>query len=258
MAHRLRLRRPGRGAEDRRRACLRLRREHRRLLALDLRADAGRRRARRRRLGHAQHDPHDRRELHGGDGWRRPPTRRRSAAPRRGCAGRDKTPQDRSIADMAVDYAAFLRQTPWYQYPFDARGRRAVGGAGRAARSRLGTAARHRHGVRGQGRLCEGHRAARSPRPAPAQLVIRSVVSRTRPAAAWPASPDVKVIGERGERHRDRNAALRPVHAHPRRHRPQGGTIREIAGNDDIMVSADRAREGAELPVAAWDRASCA
>jgi hypothetical protein len=37
--------------------------------------------------------------------------------------GPGKTPQDRAIAAMAVDYAAFLRQTPWYRYPF----RRAAG-----------------------------------------------------------------------------------------------------------------------------------
>jgi hypothetical protein len=30
--------------------------------------------------------------------------------------GREKTPQDRAVAAMAIDYAAFLRQTPWYQY----------------------------------------------------------------------------------------------------------------------------------------------
>jgi len=32
--------------------------------------------------------------------------------------GSDKTPQDDVVAAMATDYAAFLRQTPWYQYPF--------------------------------------------------------------------------------------------------------------------------------------------
>ena len=45
-----------------------------------------------------------------------------------------KTPQDKAVAAMAADYAAFLRQTPWYEYPFRARGRNAVGRAGRRLR----------------------------------------------------------------------------------------------------------------------------
>src|SRR5690606_29800283 len=37
--------------------------------------------------------------------------------------GPDKTPQDAVAAAMTSDYAAFLRQTPWYRYDF---GRRAA------------------------------------------------------------------------------------------------------------------------------------
>ena len=33
--------------------------------------------------------------------------------------GPRKTAQDVAIARIAADYAAFLRQTPWYQYPFN-------------------------------------------------------------------------------------------------------------------------------------------
>ena len=33
--------------------------------------------------------------------------------------GPNKTPQDRVVVAMASDYAGFLRQTPWYMYPFD-------------------------------------------------------------------------------------------------------------------------------------------
>ena len=72
----------------------------------------------RRRLGHAEHDPHDRRELHGGDAGEG--GLRRNNRPRHGVAARtaqDAAGQGRSPT-MAADYAAFLRQTPWYQYPF--------------------------------------------------------------------------------------------------------------------------------------------
>ena len=75
--------------------------------------------------------------------------------------GREKTPQDKAIAAMAVDYAAFLRQTPWYQYPFTREDRRALVHADQRIRSRLGAAIRHRTGVRGQGRVCDGDRRRR-------------------------------------------------------------------------------------------------
>ena len=57
---------------------------------------------------------------------------------------------------------------------------------------------------------------------APAQLVIRSVVSGLDAAALGAHCRTSRSIGGRGGRHRDRDAALRSVHAHPRRHRPTG------------------------------------
>ena len=96
--------------------------KHLALLEFRLRAHARRRATWRRRLGHAQHDPHDWRELHGGDvreGGLRRDDRRATAWVR----GSRKTPQDAVVAAIATDYAAFLRQTPWYQYPFDRKAR---------------------------------------------------------------------------------------------------------------------------------------
>jgi hypothetical protein len=62
------LRRACRSPEKGRRACVRLQFERHGILALDVRADARGGRTRRRRLGHTEHDPHDRRELHRRDG----------------------------------------------------------------------------------------------------------------------------------------------------------------------------------------------
>ena len=145
---------------------------------------------------------------------------------------------------MAVDYAAFLRQTPWYQYPFNAQGARAVGGAGRARRSRMGEASRHRPGVRGEGRLREGHR--RRGRRHRAGAAGRSAAS----SSGLDAAALARIAGRQGR------SAARGTASRSRRRATtsftriladiarQGGTIREIAGNDEIMVSVT-VREGA-------------
>ena len=44
--------------------------------------------------------------------------RRRSDAPSSGCAGHAKTAEDEFAARDMQAYAEFLRQTPWYEYPF--------------------------------------------------------------------------------------------------------------------------------------------
>lgn len=147
-----------------------------------------------------------------------------------------KTPQDEVATAMAADYAAFLRQTPWYKYDFEkqvttlwavpmtdpARGwerRLALGGEWKAKTLYAGAIAA---GVSATGE---------------AKLEIRSMVSGLS-AGELRQIPDVKVISEQGDS---------VVIETPRYDRftkilielaKAGGQIREIAGNDDIMVSA--------------------
>ena len=150
--------------------------------------------------------------------------------------GPRKTPQDKVVATMAVDYAAFLRQTPWYEYPFTRKVTRALGGAGRAVvrgwERRLGIglefqakAAYAKVIARRGGR--NGAGAAGHPQ--------RRV--RTRSRLRLRRMPDVKVVGEREngiEIETPRYDLFTRILVDIAR---QGGTILEIAGNDEIMVS---------------------
>ncbi|MBW9053598.1 hypothetical protein [Rhizobium mesosinicum] len=149
--------------------------------------------------------------------------------------GSEKTPQDIVARDMAIDYAAFLRQTPWYKYPFQPwidrlwaapveeplRGwerRLALGGEWRAKIAYAGMIAR---AVAATGE---------------AKLTIRSVISGL-PANRLSTIPDVSVISESADGvlietpRYDRFTHILAEIA------KAGGTIGEIAGNDEIMVS---------------------
>jgi hypothetical protein len=159
--------------------------------------------------------------------------------------GATKTPQDRVIAAMAADYSAFLRQTPWYEYPFT----RAAGelwaapldGVVRGWERTLGIGAEFL-GKAAYARVLAGAAAT-----APAALVIRSVVSGLD-AASLAAIPNVTVVavnGERVEIETPRYELFTRVLVAIAR---QGGTVLEIAGNDDIMVSLT-VPEGAALPL---------
>jgi hypothetical protein len=149
--------------------------------------------------------------------------------------GPQKTPQDEEALQMAVDYAAFLRQAPWYGYDFDkanealwaapmtdpVRGwerRLALGGEWKAkAYSAKAVAA----AVDAKGQY---------------ERTIRSVVTGLD-NATLKAIPDVTVISDSAggtviETPRDNNFThvLATIAA-------EGGSLREIAGNDDVMVS---------------------
>lgn len=145
-----------------------------------------------------------------------------------------KTPEDRVITDIAIDYSAFLRQTPWYAYSFT-----------RAAR-KLWTAPLD-HSPRGwERRLGIGTEfvakaayakvlgAAAAADPAP--LTIRTIVSglnRDRLSRL----PDVTIVDARAsafEIETPRYDRFTRILVDIAR---QGGSIVEIAGNDDIMVS---------------------
>jgi hypothetical protein len=149
--------------------------------------------------------------------------------------GAQKTPQDKAVAAMAVDYAAFLRQTPWYQYPF----RRETGklwaapidGFIRGWERRLAIGLEFTAKT-AYAQVIAGAVAA----TAPAALTIRSVVSGLDvPALAQ--IPDVTVIGPKGdgvEIETPRYDLFTRILVEIAR---RGGAVREIAGNDDIMVT---------------------
>jgi hypothetical protein len=149
--------------------------------------------------------------------------------------GPRKTPQDEIVARMAADYASFLRQTPWYQYPFERTAQELWAAPFdqyvRGWERRLGIGLEFQAKVV-YAKVIAGAVAATEQ----AQLTIRSVVSGIA-AADLARLSDVKIIGERGgglEIETPRYDLFTRILVEIAR---QGGAIREIAGNDEIMVS---------------------
>jgi hypothetical protein len=149
--------------------------------------------------------------------------------------GSEKTPQDLVARDMAIDYAAFLRQTPWYKYPFqpwiDRLWAAPVEAPLRGWERRLAIGGEWHAKIAYAGMIANAVAATGE-----AKLTIRSVVSGL-PTSAFAAIPDVSIVSE---------SADGVVIETPRYDRfthilsniaRAGGSIREIAGNDDIMVS---------------------
>jgi hypothetical protein len=161
--------------------------------------------------------------------------------------GPEKTPQDKAIAEMAIDYAAFLRQTPWYQYPF----RREIGELWSTPTSGFVRGWERRFGIglefaakAGYARVIGGAVAA----TAPAKLTIRSVVTGLS-AAQLSGIPDVTVIGPLGDAFEIETPRYDLFTRILVEIASRGGSIAEIAGNDDIMVTLT-APEGAEVRLA--------
>ena len=160
--------------------------------------------------------------------------------------GREKTPEDRAIAAIAIDYAAFLRQTPWYQYPFTSK----IGELWSAPSSDVVRGSERRFGIGTEfaakaayARVIGGAVAA----TAPAKLTIRSVVTGIS-AARLNRIPNVTVISVHGDgfeietpRYDLFTRVLVEIAS-------RGGIIQEIAGNDDIMITLS-VPAGAEVPL---------
>jgi hypothetical protein len=149
--------------------------------------------------------------------------------------GSGKTPQDKVVAAMAVDYAAFLRQTPWYQYDFKRESQKLwdapVDGWLRGWERRLAigtefTAKRAYASVIGGAVAATGA----------AQVVIRSVVTGIDRATLERISGVTIIRADRSgvEIETPRYDLFTRILADIAK---RGGTIREIAGNDDIMVT---------------------
>jgi hypothetical protein len=148
--------------------------------------------------------------------------------------GGTKTPQDKVIAAMAVDYARFLRQTPWYRYPFRRETAKlwdAPSGGIRGWERRLGVGLEFAAKA-GYARVIGGAVAATGE----AQLVIRSIVVGLD-ASTLSSLEGVTVIAPRGdgiEIETPRYDLFTRILVEIAK---RGGTLREIAGSDDIMVS---------------------
>jgi len=150
--------------------------------------------------------------------------------------GPEKTPQDQVIEAQAAEYAAFLHQTPWYKYPFG------------AARAKLWAATltpgargwERRLGVGAEWWTKSAYAAVIDNAVAAtgvAQLDIRSVIGGLSAPAAR-AIRDLKVVGTSGNRlivETPRYARFTEILGEVS---AKGGTVLEIAGNDDILISA--------------------
>ncbi|MBL0372884.1 hypothetical protein JJB09_12690 [Rhizobium sp. KVB221] len=149
--------------------------------------------------------------------------------------GPNKSPQDLVVLETANNYAQFLRQTPWYMYDFG------------AANSAL-WAVPVTHVLRGwERRLAIGLEweskavyakaiAAGAAANGPAKLEIRSVISGLT-AEQLSAIANVRVVGESAGGiviETPRYDAFTRILATISQ---QKGVVREVAGNDEIMVS---------------------
>ncbi len=158
--------------------------------------------------------------------------------------GPEKTPQDMVARDMAADYAAFLRQVPWYKYPFqksvDALWEKPVESTVRGWERRLALGAEWKAKIAYAGAIANAVDAAGH-----AKLTIFSVISGLD-TATLAAIEDVTIISNqsgsilietpRYDRFTHILAAIAKA----------GGNVEDIAGNDDIMLTVTVPREGGD------------
>lgn len=150
--------------------------------------------------------------------------------------GPQKTTQDIVARDMAIDYANFLRQVPWYKYPFqksiDALRAAPSDGSLRALERRFALGTEWNSKIAYAGAIASAVGVAGE-----AKLTIFSVVTDID-AKALANIKDVRIVSESGGStviETPRYDTFTHILADIAR---AGGNIREIAGNDDIMVSA--------------------
>lgn len=152
--------------------------------------------------------------------------------------GASRTPEDVFAIDVARDYAAFLRQTPWYEFPFGAKltqlwrlGPQADASWGRRVERKLALSLEF--GAKAAYAKLIGALAG----AAPAKLRMHSVVSGVAERVVV-AGPDIKIEERRSDgslvvetpRYRAFTQWMQSIVA-------QGGTFVEIAGNDDVFVT---------------------
>ena len=149
--------------------------------------------------------------------------------------GPQKTPQDIVARDMAIDYAAFLRQVPWYKYPFrkslDALQAAPSDGSLRGWERRVALGTEWKGKIAYAGAIANAVDVAGQ-----AKLTIFSVVSGIS-AETLSSMKEIRIVSNLGDSlliETPRYDTFTHILADIAK---AGGTIREIAGNDDIMLS---------------------
>ena len=149
--------------------------------------------------------------------------------------GEGKTPQDLIARDMAIDYAAFLRQTPWYKYDFAVW--RSKLDAAPVTDTLRGWERRLALGGEWSAKIAYAQAiAAGVAATGEAKLIIRSLVSDL-PSTDLAGLAGVKLVEETPAGaiiETDRYDAFTKIIAAVA---AKGGRFVEIAGNDDIMAS---------------------
>jgi hypothetical protein len=148
--------------------------------------------------------------------------------------GPEKTPQDKLALQVADDYARFLHQVPWYKYPFAEASRKLAatdGGGLRGMERKLALGGEWKAKQLYAGVIANAVEAAGQ-----AKTQIRAVVEDIS-SAELAAISGVEVVSANGDRvlfqaprYREFTEILQSVSA-------AGGSIAEIAGNDDILVT---------------------
>ncbi len=149
--------------------------------------------------------------------------------------GSEKSPQDQVAATMADDYAKFLYQTPWYKYSFDhARAKLFEAPLSMPIR---GWERRLALGLEWSGKVAYAGMIANAvSATGVAKLEIRSIVSGLS-ADVLKSIPGVEIIREfdgKTEINTPRYAAFTEI---LKDIAVKGGTVVEIAGNDEIMIT---------------------
>jgi hypothetical protein len=149
--------------------------------------------------------------------------------------GSEKTKQDIVARDMAADYAAFLRQVPWYKYPFQ-KPLDALWAA--PVDSLRGWERRLALGIEWKSKIGYADMIAKAvDATGQAKLSIFTVVSGVTPEQLT-AIKDVRVVSNGNGRiliETPRYDQFTHILADIAK---AGGKIEDIAGNDDIMVTA--------------------
>lgn len=149
--------------------------------------------------------------------------------------GSQPSPLDRLSAGQAAEYAAFLQQTPWYRWDFTADAEaldRAATGGFRDGERRLALGLEYRAKA-AYARAIAGAVAATGQD----ELTLRAIVTGlTRDELA--AMPGVTVIATRPEGVEIETPRYRELTRLLLRIAEEGGEFVEIAGNDDILLTA--------------------
>lgn len=149
--------------------------------------------------------------------------------------GPDHSPLDRLSAEQAAAYAKFLQQTPWYRWDFAADAAaldQAATGAFRDRERKFALGLEYRA-------KAAYARAIASAVAATGQdeLTLRAVVTGLTPEALA-AIPGVTVIQQRPEGIEIETPRYRELTLILQRIAEDGGQVVEIAGNDDILLTA--------------------